>query len=444
MTIICDSTKKLCKNLNCNICFIKSFASIYFSNNIVDKKINLRMLSKNSNKIYEFYCNICNHKFIKKISDVTRKGQECPYCANPSNILCKNNDCERCYNKSFESHEKSIFWDYTKNDKIPREVFKNSGLKYFFKCKICDHSFDIKLLCINQFNQFCSYCSNQKLCTDKSCDFCLNKSFILHPMAKKFSEKNNINCRYIFLKTNKKYLFNCDKCNHEFLSRIADLKEDKLNCPYCAKKILCDNNNCNICFNNSFASHKRSICWSNKNIEETRNIFKSCNKKFIFDCIDCKNEFIVSPNLINTHNQWCPICTYKTEKKLHEWLSTKYHNIQYQYIIKNNDNTYKYDFYIKDFNILIELDGDQHFKQVSNWASPEYNLNNDINKIMCSIKNNYTIIHLLQTNVLHDLNNWEDKLINNIKIYEEPQIIFINNNENIYKKHLNELTEINL
>lgn len=68
---------------------------------------------------------------------------------------------------------------------------------------------------------------------------------------------------------------------------------------------------------------------------------------------------------------------------------------------------------------------------------------NDINKINIAIKNNYSIIHLLQDDVLKNKNNWENKLYDIIISYKNPLINIINNN-NIYIKHLKELNDNNI
>lgn len=153
----------------------------------------------------------------------------------------------------------------------------------------------------------------------------------------------------------------------------------------------------------------------------------------------------MTPNGITYDNRWCPICKHKTEKILFKWLCEKFgeNNIKFQYIIKKNDKVYKYDYYIKHFNILIELDGNQHFKQIRNWTTPEFNLNNDIDKIKISIDNNLSIIHILQDDVYNNKNNWENKLLNCIKLYEKTSLIIIDNN-NIYKNHLENLDNKNI
>jgi very-short-patch-repair endonuclease len=65
-------------------------------------------------------------------------------------------------------------------------------------------------------------------------------------------------------------------------------------------------------------------------------------------------------------------------------------------------------------NIIIELDGKQHFEQVSNWQSPEENKINDSLKNKLANDNGYRMIRICQEIVLNDLEDWEIQLINSI------------------------------
>jgi very-short-patch-repair endonuclease len=435
----CNKKNFICNKKHCDICFDKSFASIEYSKNIVDKNIDTAHILKRCHDKYDFLCEICFHIYNISFNDITR-GRRCSYCH--SRKLCDDENCKSCFDKSFASNEKSKFWNYQKNNNVsPREVFRNSKNKYIFDCENCKHDFESDLNSINN-NQWCSYCGNKKLCSNNDCELCFNKSFASHPLVYKFSDKNIIKPKEIFLRSNDKYIFNCEICNHEFNSRIADFKTDKLNCPYCAKKVLCENNGCLFCFNNSFASHEKSVFFSNKNNIETNKIFKKTHTKYIFNCNECNNEFISSPEIISS-GCWCPICKHKTEKILYKWLCEKYkkENVKSQFVIEKNENKLRYDFLIKDLNILIELDGNQHFIQIMNWTSPEYNLNNDINKINYALEKNYTIIHLLQMDVLKNINDWDKKLLNCIQKNETPQIIIIDN-DNIYKNHISNINNV--
>lgn len=160
-----------------------------------------------------------------------------------------------------------------------------------------------------------------------------------------------------------------------------------------------------IDFEKSFASHPRAECWSLKNI---------CSGK------------------------WCSFCKNKTEKKLLEWLKINY-NVKYQlrYDWCKNPNTNKYlpyDFEINN-KIIIELDGRQHFEQVSNWRSPEDQLYIDKYKIKCALENNLSIIHIYQEDVWYNKNSWDinlEKNINDILLINKPILRLIGIDNNIY------------
>ena len=72
--------------------------------------------------------------------------------------LCKD------YEKSFAKHPNSKYWCYELNNGLrPQDVFLNCNKKFWFKCNICEHKFNSSLLNISN-NQWCPYCTNQKLC----------------------------------------------------------------------------------------------------------------------------------------------------------------------------------------------------------------------------------------------------------------------------------------
>lgn len=101
-------------------------------------------------------------------------------------------------------------------------------------------------------------------------------------------------------------------------------------------------------------------------------MFKSSNEKFWFTC-ENEHAFKSTLNNINNNNTWCPFCVNKTETKLYEWLKKFYPEVKVQvkYNWCKNNRCLPFDFCIEDLKLIIELDGDQHFKQVSNWTSVE-------------------------------------------------------------------------
>jgi very-short-patch-repair endonuclease len=74
-----------------------------------------------------------------------------------------------------------------------------------------------------------------------------------------------------------------------------------------------------------------------------------------------------------------------------------------------------FDFCIPEFKIIIELDGRQHFTQVSNWASPEETFKTDLFKEKCANDNGYSVIRILQEDVFNDTYDWKKELYETIE-----------------------------
>jgi very-short-patch-repair endonuclease len=328
---------------------------------------------------------------------------------------------------TFASHHKSKFWSI-RNEGKPEDYALNSHKVCWFDCD-CGHPFDSSLLNINKGNNWCPYCSNppKKLCG--KCDSCFNKSFASHPKSIYWHSDNICKPTEVLKGSDKKFYFNCDKCPHKLCISLKQISCQDRWCPYCSHQKLCDKNDCNICYNNSFASVVRSKFLNDKTINP-RMLFKSTNKKYKFDCDKCNNPFETQISDI-TNGIWCPHCVNKTEEILFNKL-TKHYKIQRQFKpnwCKNpKTNRYlPYDFILEDLNIIVEQDGPQHFKQIGNWQSPEVTKINDIYKIKCANENGYSIIRLLQKDIWHDRYDWLQELLGNIdKIVNEKSI------QNIY------------
>ena len=337
----------------------------------------------------------------------------------------------------FSQHPKSKFWS-ARNILKPNEVALNSHKKFWFDCE-CGHTFESSLLNINQSNNWCGYCSNppKKLCDNEDCKGCKNKSFASHPKSIYWSLKNELTPRKVFKSADrKKYYFNCDKCCHELLINLKQISSQGHWCSYCSHQKLCENNDCEICFNNSFASVERSKYLNDKNVNP-RSLFKSTNKKFKFDCDVCNKVFETQLSAV-TNGIWCSFCVNKTEQILFDKLKEKYDTLERQFKVewcKNlKSNRYlPFDFIIEERKIIIELDGKQHFEQIGNWQSPEETQLNDIYKMKCANKNGFSVIRILQKDVYYNKYNWLNMLCENIeKIVNEDRV------QNIYMCKNNE------
>jgi very-short-patch-repair endonuclease len=128
---------------------------------------------------------------------------------------------------------------------------------------------------------------------------------------------------------------------------------------------------------------------------------------------------------------------------MHNFLKSIHPNTIHQFKVNwcrsQSSNRYlPYDFCIPELRIIIELDGDQHFKKIEYWGSdPDKVRANDLYKEKCAISNGYHVIRLLQEDVWRDKYDWKTKLqetIATISPTTTPQITRICQN-NEYDSH---------
>jgi very-short-patch-repair endonuclease len=428
---------KLCLNDDCKYCYEKSFASnekSKFWDNQLNIDIKPRNITKSSGKSYYFNCEY-GHQFLQKINYI-HNGKWCKLCCN-SKRLCKNETCEKCINASFINNEKTKYWNYELNNNLnPRNIFNNNNNKFWFFCELCNHNFQISPLHINE-GKWCSYCYGDLLCGNSNieCNYCYEKSFASSDKSNFWITEKNNNLMPIQIRKNsgKKYWFKCNNCPHIFKKILSDITGSHW-CPYCciSSSLFCDNkDNCNHCYEKSFASHEKSKYWNYElNLDiNPKDITKYTPKKFYFNCDKCNKSFNSIIGNITKLNSWCPYCINKTEKKLYDKLSVIYPNLIHQYKVEwcKNKICLPFDFCIEEYKIIIELDGLQHFDQVSNWSSPEKNQERDKYKMKCANENNYSIIRILQEDVLYDTFDWFEEIKQTIKKIIDDKIKIIQN-----------------
>ena len=386
-----------------------------------------------SNKKYIFDCVECGHELEMILNNVVN-GQWCKYCN--SNGLCKDDNCEYCFQRSFASKAMASCWS-AKNMIRPRDMLKGSDKKCWFKCNKCHHEFDKVLFSIIN-DSHCTYCVNQKLC-EEDCKECFEKSCASHPISQAWSTENILKPREVFKQSNKSIKFNCLTCHHSYQTKVQHYINRDGSCAYCSNQKLCNDEKCSQCFEKSFASHPKIACWSNKNKKQPREMFKGSETKCTFNCDKCHSEF--DSKLYNVlTGYWCPYCKNKTEAKVLQFLETDYKvkkQIRFDWCrFSDTNNIMPFDFQVN--NVLIEIDGDQHFKQVSNWGdTPKYVQKKDIEKINKSIQNGYSIIHIYQDDIWTDRYDWKAILKNMIESIQS-ECVFISSTNN-YSNHIREM-----
>lgn len=190
--------------------------------------------------------------------------------------------------------------------------------------------------------------------------------------------------------------------------------------------------------------------WSDKNNISFDEITKILNKLYTFNCTNCNNESKMKLSTFQNKKKWCKFCPkdikvskWKGENKLYNYLNSKY-NVTFQFN-KHWCNKKKFDYCLEEYNILIELDGEQHFSTIKKkWGGVQKQLENDSYKMKLANDNKYSVVRILQNDVMYDKYNWKEELDNNINIIineKKIQNIYMEKN-NKYNK-LKDLLSIN-
>jgi len=97
-----------------------------------------------------------------------------------------------------------------------------------------------------------------------------------------------------------------------------------------------------------------------------------------------------------------------------------------------------FDFGLEEEKVLIELDGIQHFEQVSNWDHPERVQAKDVEKTKKAMEAGYSVVHLYQPEVWEDRYDWRGVLreqVERLRGRSSSVCVFISQKE-VYGEHI--------
>lgn len=432
-----------------SLSFDKSFAAhpqIAFFIPELNPGIDPRKIGIQSAEPLVLKCPTCSHIYPGKAHGL----KNCRFCEHQE--LCDNNDCIMCFDNSLASrHFESIdvfkqfktlttsdesstddviplfkdscdLFDFKQNTICCRKIFKSSSKTIcLFICRNCNHSFPSQPSRIEELKD-CPYCSpsNAKmLCPkEKECKLCFDKSFASHPKSAfwDYGEgKNAGKTPYdVFRSGSHRADMICSKCEHKFSISCNNISTGYW-CPYCSGQKRCYDNSCKICSSRKLSSHASSIYWDyDKNPSDISPDNLSLNNSRIKCWMKCPlgkhQSYEITPSHIN-RNQGCPSCVRKTESKIGEFLSKN--NIKYikefsPEWLKINSGQLRFDFYLPDLKLIIELDGRQHFTQTHNWLCPAKQTERDVWKMKQANQNGLYVIRLLQEEVFKYNEEWLD------------------------------------
>lgn len=161
----------------------------------------------------------------------------------------------------------------------------------------------------------------------------------------------------------------------------------------------------------------------------------NCDTKLNYIC-NCGNKSEISYDSFRRGSR-CNICKNKTEKIVSEFIESKYTNIIFQPKFEwcKNKTFLPFDFLLDNEKVIIEVDGIQHFKQVSNWKSPEETQKGDLFKMKCAFEHGYSIIRIFQEDIFNNTIDW--KVLIEEAINSKEKVQYISKDINLYDNYKN-------
>lgn len=359
----CKKTK-VCKHNN----LLAMFPNICEEWNYDKNDINPSKVVYSSSKPVYWICKInpCGcHRWRTTINTRTGKTKSgCPYCKNRK--ICDHNSLYAKFKDMIDNE-----WDYEKNNKYdPKKIAPGKAIRVHWVCRknTCGcHRWFTKLdqrTCGSRTG--CPYCSGKKICPHNSLQS------LFPEIAKEFDvERNGITPDKISPGTSKPYYWKCEKmcknCHKWKMIVYSRTGKYKIGCPYCNKHKVCPHNSL-------YTLHKELVDneWDfekNKQYDPTKIL---PNKEIMIHWICSKNRNHKWKARLNCRTRTnrapngCPHCNCRShgEDKVIGYL--KKLGIKYKKQVKFKKCKHKsylfFDFYLVDYEALIEYDGEQHFR----------------------------------------------------------------------------------
>lgn len=177
----------------------------------------------------------------------------------------------------------------------------------------------------------------------------------------------------------------CKICGYEWESSANSLSQYH-SCPMCSRRkyVL-----------SKYKTHEKfvdELSNINNSIEVIGN-YQGNKTRLLVKCKVCGNEWRTTPNSL-LGGSGCPRCnSSKLEKKTEDFLVANKINFVKQKRFKDvrgNSKPLPYDFFLPDYNMLIETNGMQHYNPIPFWGGKE---KYELRKRYDEIKREYAISH---------------------------------------------------
>ena len=366
---------------------------------------------------------------------------KCDYCGEYTDMgltyIKRGYGCTKCcrkYENSLAYHIQvelgeplNKYWDWEKNTINPYLISMGSN-KYniWIKCTKTDYHGSYKIRCCDfKYKSIrCPYCHRKRIHPKDSFAQYHIDNTDPNFLEKYWSDKNTLNPWEIGAYSHHKVWILCQDKDYHNDNGGYELKCDDFTsgnrCGYCASSKIHELDS----FGYKFPQYTHN--WSNKNKKSPYEVAIYSDTKYIFQCDDCNKEIKMTTHSLSQNNPdqiLCKKCTLKHSSKLEiktKEILDKY-KINYKPQKKFNglvgvgNRRLSYDFYLPDYNILLECQGIQHEREVDFFGEHtrfEIQQEHDKRKFEYAINNNYIPMEIWYW----DIDNIEEILIRELEL----------------------------
>ena len=361
-------------------------------------------------------------------------GRRCPYCS--SHKIHKLDSFGQWAVDNVDKDFMNKYWDWEKNTVDPYCVASQSHKKVYIKCDKTDYH-GCYLTSPSKFynGKRCPYCVNRKIHPKDSFGQYLIDKFGEGAIEKYWSNKNTISPFEIAPQSAKKIWLLCQE---------KDYHNDKGGYESTPNRFINQGGRCSYC--NPSASHKvhpkdsfgalypeKAKYWSKNNKLTPYEITSRSGQKYKFICEKCGKEFERDLQHLNRKDIGviCRECNSSLLEQSTKEILDKY-NIEYfrEYTYDNlmgvGDGLLRFDFYLSQYNTLIECQGEQHKRWIEGWQTKkdfeDLQIHDKRKKEYCK-KNNIKLIEIWYNEVKEIENIFKKELkINDEKCIDKSTL----------------------
>ena len=384
------------------------------------KKTKKRLFAPAEQETQTLQCRKCKHISTDKTTSCV--ASPCMKRLSP----CTNDDCEYCYKHSLayffdtQAFEDCFYSD--SNPKSARHVWLSTRKMCLFMCTTCGHTYSQRTSNKTIRGRGCPFCKKQcPPCDNEECDFCYENTLVSYlddATDCMDSGLNEVSSRNVWRGSSTSYNIRCMTCNHTYGQRTNVITSTKRQgCPFCTKQCLpCDDMSCEFCTNHTLSDIFEDCIYSDDNILPARKIWLGSTKLCIFQCTASGHTYFQQA-YHKSAGTGCPKCKHKTQDKVHSFISTvlSEHKVEHEWSPPWLGRK-RFDIAVPSLKTVWEVDGAQHYKQVSNWTAPEVVQASDRWKQARATENGFMVHRIRVCDIRPKGSKWEETITQTIEL----------------------------